>query len=278
MSNFKNYLNVYSFESVLPGSGEQLTYKPITTGQMKTMLLYEDNEDLGRIEEALDSLISSCVLTEGFDIMKLFLQDRFFLLTEIRKATKGNMYTFKMECADCKGQSMQTIDLTKLKIIKPKFEIKKAQHPVSAAAEEAVKKVKKISVSKDNVPVVPWNILKLSDKITLELSIITRGIQAEAFKIVKEIKNMTMDQKKIEIFTIINALSIVAVITPDGREENIPLEDKIFLMNNITQSEMEKIVKWTEDNNFGLDFTFSIKCPHCNKETKREVPLDDFFF
>ena len=278
MSNFQKYLNVYSFESVLPGTGEHLTYKPITTGQMKSMLLYEDNEDLGKIEEALDSLISSCVLTEGFDIMKLFLQDRFFLLVEIRKATKGNMYTFNLNCVDCKGQSMQTVDLTKIKIIKPKFEIKREQHPVAAAADEAVKKAKRVSVSKDNMPVIPWNTLKLNDRITLELSIVTRGMQAEAFKIVKEIKNMTTDQKKIEIFTIINALCITAVTTQDGREENIPLEDKIYLMNNITQPEMEKIVKWTEDNNFGLDFTFSIKCPHCNKEVKREVPLDDFFF
>ena len=39
--SFKNYLNVYEFDTVLPGTGAKLKIKPITTGIMKELLLYE---------------------------------------------------------------------------------------------------------------------------------------------------------------------------------------------------------------------------------------------
>jgi len=38
--DLKKYLNVYTFEFELPGTGEKLKYKPITIGQMKQLLSY----------------------------------------------------------------------------------------------------------------------------------------------------------------------------------------------------------------------------------------------
>jgi hypothetical protein len=103
-------------------------------------------------------------------------------------------------------------------------------------------------------------------------------MQSAAFKILNDSKELSLTQKQIEMFTITNAYGIQEVITPEGIENNLLLEDKIFLLNNIIESEMVKITKWYEDNDFGLDFTINLKCPHCNKESKREVPLEDFFF
>jgi hypothetical protein len=71
MSDFKKYLNVYEFETTLPGSGEVIKYKPITTGQLKKLLIYEDDDDPSIIEEALDDLITSSVISEGFDVTDL---------------------------------------------------------------------------------------------------------------------------------------------------------------------------------------------------------------
>ena len=88
MSDFKKYLNVYEFETTLPGSGVTIKFKPITTGQMKKLLVYENETDPSMVEEAMDELINSSVSTEGFDVKDVWLQDRFFLLVEIRRKTK----------------------------------------------------------------------------------------------------------------------------------------------------------------------------------------------
>ena len=102
MSNFKNYVNVYEFDCKLPGSGKVVNYKPITTGQMKKLLIYENETSPVVQEKALDSLISSSVIDKDFNINDLYLEDRFFLLVEMRKNTKGKTFTFPFECSKCK--------------------------------------------------------------------------------------------------------------------------------------------------------------------------------
>ena len=96
--DFRNYLNVYEFNTTLPGSGEEVTFRPITTGQLKKLLIYENETDPMVIEGALDDLISSCIVNEDFNINDLYLQDRFFLLVEIRKKSKGENYSFQYNC------------------------------------------------------------------------------------------------------------------------------------------------------------------------------------
>ena len=110
------YLNVYDFETTLPGSGEVIKFRPMTTGQLKKMLVYENSTNPMVVEKALDELISSSIISEGFNIGNLYLQDRFFLLIEIRKKTKGELYKFNFTCPQCKSQSLQIINLDKLMV------------------------------------------------------------------------------------------------------------------------------------------------------------------
>ena len=63
MSDFKKYLNVYQFEITLPGTGELIQFKPITTGQIKKLLVYEDSENLNIIGKAVDEGINTYVKT-----------------------------------------------------------------------------------------------------------------------------------------------------------------------------------------------------------------------
>jgi len=292
--SFKNYLNVYEFDSVLPGTGEKVKIKPITTGMMKRMLLYESaTDEQGAIEDALDDLLKQCVITPGFEPDKQYLQDRFFLITELRKITKGNLYTFQASCPACKSQSSQTVDLTKLKLTKNKLlDEKKDEHPIAKKITEEVKSPKikpglHVKKPEKEIPVVievelkvevpiAQNVVKLNDTISVELELITRGMQKEAFKITNNLKNVTENQKRAETMTVTTAMAIQSIITPDGKE--IPLlEDKIFLVNNITQGEVEKIREWFEDHDFGIDFSFDTVCPHCGDKSRREVPMEDFF-
>jgi len=295
MSNFKRYLNMYTFESELPSDGSIVKYKPITTGQIKKLLLYETSDDPSSIEEALDELINECVVfPEDFDVKSMYLQDRFFLLVEIRRATKGSNYTFQTKCPECDSQTSHTINLGELPLkkmdrikISPPIEEepvdktpkKKAKKGSSISLIEVGKEPKKVEIITTKVD-DDWNIIKINDNLYIRIELITRQIQLDALEILKNsTKNteLTELQRAVMLSTITNALCIKSVITPEGEEE-IDINDRIYLLDNLTQDEMAKLTEWFESKDFGLDFTIPIKCEHCGNSTKREIPLDSFFY
>lgn len=244
MSDFKKYLNTYKFDCILPGSGKKVHFKPITTAQMKSLLVYEKENDPKVLENAMDELISSCVLDEDFDIKKQYIQDRFFLLLEIRKKTKGETYKFRIDCPQCKSQSLNVVDLGKLN-------------------------VKKLDKRKSKR-------VKLNDNITIELNHLTREMQDDAYERTQPKEDDTKSLTEFMIATYAN--SIVKIITPDGEIEDPEYDDRIYLLENITQGEYTKITEWFDENDFGVDFMFKMKCQHCSHETETEIPSTDFFF
>ena len=66
MSDFRKYLNVHEFEAILPGSGEKVKFKPLTTAQIKKLLVYGDDESPLILEQALDDIINSAVIDEDY--------------------------------------------------------------------------------------------------------------------------------------------------------------------------------------------------------------------
>lgn len=244
MSDFKKYLNTYKFDCILPGSGKKVNFKPITTAQMKNLLLYENENDPKVLENVMDDLISSCVLDEDFDIKKQYIQDRFFLLLEIRKKTKGEMYKFRIDCPNCKSQSLNTVDLNNL-------EVKKLDK----------RKTKRV---------------KLNDNITIELSHLTREMQDVAYEKTQPKENDIQSLTNFMIATYAN--SITKIITPDEEAKDPEYDDRIYLLENITQGEYEKITKWFDENNFGVNFTFEMKCQHCGYKDVHDIPSTNFFF
>lgn len=291
-SNFRNYLNTYVFETDLPGSGQSVSFKPVTTGQIKRLLLYETTNDPLSIEVALDNLIEECVVKpENFKVSGLYIQDRFFLLVEIRKATRGATYMFQTECASCGSQTQQSINLSELPVTKlittKKVETKKQPIPTTGKH----KKIKLIEKTEDtdettqenNVESMDWDVVKLNDKISVRLTLVTREIQQKAFDIFSEKHKDNIDgindiQKAFDITTSLYALCMKSIITPEGEETDLPLEEKIFLLDNIQQSEHDKISKWFDINDFGIDFSFDIKCSHCGYTEKKAVPVENFFY
>ena len=246
MSDFKKYLNKYEFKTVLPGNGQEITFKPITTGQMKSLLVHESETEMGMIEDVLDKLISECIIKpKDFDVTELYINDRFFLIIELRKHTRGTTYQFEWNCPECKSQSLQNVDLKKLKV--------------------------------DTLPKTFKDIVKLDGDISVRMDFPRRRDQKLAYEIIKEAGDISEAQRTAELGVIVTALTMRSVITPEGEDTKVSIDDKIFLLENISTSMYEKIATWSTTN-FGVDFTTTIKCKTCKYEKVVDIPPENFFF
>ena len=241
--SFKDYLNTYEFESKLPGSGEKLKFKPLTTKEMKKLLTYEGSEDYESVEKMLDMIIENAVIDENFNIDNLYLQDRFYLLVDIRKKSKGENYEFEYDCPDCGSQNYISFSLDDLK-------------------------VDYLSNDIDNK-------VDLTTEVSVYVWFVTRGEEKEAL----ENRENYEKQNRKEAESQLNILTqgIKAVETPEGKEENLSFEDKKYIVDNLTIKNLTNIREWYENNNFGVDFRIKRTCKQCGKEEEASIPLVDFF-
>lgn len=247
-SQLEKDLNVYEFEKTLPGSKQTVRFKPITTKLLKKLLVYDNTTDQEIAENALDDIIVNSVISPSdFKIDDLFLQDRFSLLFEIRKKSKGESYEFDFKCDKCQGQVKQVVDLNSFKEI---------QLPAK--------------YEKD---------IKISDSLTVEVDFITRAQQKEVYSFVKKIENSLVhkNQKLGELSLGVLARSIRAVKSGKDKDENISLEDAVYLLDSLPESKLEDFKKWFEVNHFGPVMKFTKRCFHCGHEEEIDVPLTEFF-
>ncbi len=245
--NIKDYVNSYEFDCVLPGTNEVINFKPITTGQLKKMLPYENESNILLVEQLLDNLISTCVLSEGFDINSLYLQDRFFLLLEIRKKSKGEIYKFTYNCPKCKTQTPVEIDLNNLDVVKK---------------------------SDNNKP------FELNDKMSFDMDNITRGEQKKCYDIVEKMNIENEHLKQAEIATYMYAMAMKTFHTPDGDIDDVSIEDKVDLIDNQLQDQQYKdFTSWFIKNDFGVKFKFDFNCnnPDCGNTEELMIPISNFF-
>lgn len=245
--DIKNVLNVYEFKCVLPGSGKEVNFKPITTKQMKKLLIYENETDPEIIEKALDELISSCVIDKDFNVSSLYEQDRFFLLLELRKKSKGETYKFQINCPKCKSQSIQVIDLTKLET----------------------------KVFKQND-----NLIKINDRLGIKLQHITRKIKMQAYDIINGMQINNENKKNVEASLLTIGLAIKSIIMDDIEyfEGDISLENRLDIIEALTQEQYDLIQDWFKENDFGTILKYRVKCPFCTFNKEEDIPLDNFFF
>ena len=243
--NFVKYLNIYEFETVLPGSGKVVKFKPLTTGQLKKLLVYEKETNIIKQEEAIDELIKSCVISDDFDIDDLYLQDRFFLLIEIRKKTKGETYEFTFKCPECESQIINNLNLDDM--------------PVKRLPEEFD------------------NSITLTDDIGVTLRHLKRSDFKEISQFLDTSKKRTETQINSGIQTGLFAAGIESVATPDGIEEDLNIQSRIYLVENIPTYGYEKIKDWYEDNDFGVEMSVSVSCHNCGYTEETDIPMGDFF-
>lgn len=244
-AKFRDILNVYSFTCELPGTGEEVEFKPLTTGQLKKLLTYENEKNPAIQENAIDEVINSAIITNGMSSEKMFLEDRFFFLIQVRKKSKGEVIEFTNDCSECGSQTLIRINLDDL--------------PVIAKKEDEL------------------NELELNNGIKIKVKHVTRGEQKQINpRVFKGLSELQMSAE-MQLFT--TALGIESVITEDfGEETELTLEDKKYLIENIPTNEYQKILDWGEDNFFGTRFQTQFRCVHCGHAEKIDIPMEQAFF
>lgn len=243
---FMDYVNIYEFSCVLPGSKETVVFKPVTTGQIKRLLTYENETNYVIQEQALDDLIISSVLSENFNIDDLYIYDRMFLLMELRKKTKGEVLEFEVTCPECKSQSLNRVNLDALNY--------------------------KELDNEEN------HIVDLGNEIKVHLRHVKRGHQKEEIRKNFFPKGMTDNQKAYTFQVLFHACAIDKVETPKGIDENINMKDKIYLIENIPMQQMEMIRDEIDNMSFGWELENKISCVHCKYENVEPIPIQNHFF
>jgi hypothetical protein len=243
--DIKTFLNVYEFETTLTGSGEVIKFKPVTTGQMKKMLAYEQSDSPEEIEQALDELITDCVISPDFDIDELYLQDRFGLLLDIRRNTKGDGYNFQWKCPVCSLPQPASTTISSLEVV----ETKETE-----------------------------TLIDISDNLQASFVFPTRGVQRKASEVVKALGKMSDTERQYEMGLYMYSMCMITFHTPIGKTQP-SLEDKYHVINNSGIAVLEKIKEWMTQNDFGVAFSVDVKCTNqeCEFEHNMEIPVTDFF-
>jgi len=242
---FYDYISVYDFTCELPGSKETVQFKPVTTGQIKKLLTYENETNYVVQEQALDDLISSSVLSDGFDINEQYIYDRLYLLIEIRKKTKGEVLEFQVNCPKCNSQSINRINLDEL-------EIKKLENTENTVVDLG--------------------------QIKVHLKHLKRKHQKQDIKANMFHKNMKETQQQYMFQVAFHACAIDKIETPKGIDENIPFEDKVYFIEQIPMGQMELIKDGLDKMSFGWKLEQNINCKHCNFEHNQDIPIQQNFF
>ena len=243
--NFMDYINVYDFICELPGSKEEINFKPVTTAQIKRLLTYENETNYVIQEKALDDLICSSILTDGFNIDEQYIYDRLFLLIELRKKTKGEVLEYQIKCPECNSQSLNRVDLNTLEI-------------------------KQLDSTENHI-------VDFGD-IKVHLRHMKRKHQKEDIKPQLFPKGMTDTQQAYVFQIAFNACAIDKIETPKGIDENISMKDKMFFIEEIPINFMEAIKNEIENMAFGWKLQNEIKCNHCKFKFIEDIPIQQNFF
>jgi hypothetical protein len=242
-------LNQYDHEHTILETKKVIKIKPITTGQMKAILQYEGDEDPSVVDRILDDIINGCVITEGFSVDELTLQDRFELLIGIRKVSKGSEYNFNINCPMCGLESIQLVNLDSLE---------KVPYP-----EKVDRKI------------------KINDNLSISLDYIRRGQQKQAVDIVSKMKNLTENQRMSEIATYMYAFGMIKFETKVSEIKDISIDDRKEFLDNLGADSYDPINGWYEKNNYGTKFKHKIVCKagtKCNFSKEEDIPITGFFF
>lgn len=243
----------YTNELTLP-SGGHLYEGALPDGKLRYGAIRGKEEKLlagakGNATAVIDSVLTSCVaLPEGFTVGDLILNDRFFVLLQLRAESYGSRYKFPVQCGACNAKFPHEVNLP------DDFDVKVLEDD---SKEPFVVKLPKSGKE------VGFRLLRGKD----EAAITRFGDQAFAkgkvegdptylYRIARHITEI--DGEKIDQGR--DMLKVVKFV------ENMHGMDSVTLRNAI------------DDADCGIDTTMNIECPKCEENIETSLPMTPEFF
>jgi hypothetical protein len=112
-------IEVPSYSTTLPSTGQTVKYRPFLVKEEKTLLLALESEDTKQIQNAVVTLLTNCI-TSRLVIKNLAMFDLEYLFLKIRAKSVGEELELKVVCTDDNETEVDAlISLEDVEVIKP---------------------------------------------------------------------------------------------------------------------------------------------------------------
>ena len=91
---------VPTFSVILPSDKREIVFRPFMVKEEKVLLIAMESKDPEHMQRAMFDVISSCIMTEGFDITKIPSFDVEYLFLQIRAKSAGEKVTLSYRHVD----------------------------------------------------------------------------------------------------------------------------------------------------------------------------------
>ncbi|MCS7316906.1 MAG: hypothetical protein NZZ41_01100 [Candidatus Dojkabacteria bacterium] len=238
----------FEFSVDLCYSGRKAFVRPLKIKDKKELLKAIESKDEKLVQKVLDEIILKYVeLEDNRPLDDLTVQERYQILAEIRRAASGDTIKIVHQCPNCEHLNKDLIFDLKNIIIKPyDFNIEN-----------------KISLFNGNVEIVLGPLRREEEK-KIEKIIFDKKIQSTSERqfllMAGFIQNVFI--KKDDIYG----------------EVKLKTEEKIEFFENLSSSELDKIIDYIKKSDYGVKLPFHFKCEKCSYENTQEEANVAVFF
>lgn len=231
---------VPTFSVILPSDKREIVFRPFMVKEEKVLLIAMESKDPEHMQRAMFDVISSCIMTENFDITKIPSFDVEYLFLKIRSKSAGEKVTLNYRHVDGVNYKGDPCDaVTNVEIDLDMIEVE---------------------FDKEHKMTVP-----LTDSLTLKMK----------YPTLADIKATISSDKSDEIDMIAKCIECVyddnEIYEPDNEEEI-----KTFI-GSLSNKQFIEIMKFFETMP-KLQHTVTYKCAGCGQEDTITLKgLSDFF-
>ena len=130
-------LDIPTYKLQVPSTNKTVEYRPFLVKEEKVLLtmmegLDEDNAD-AVVKEAIEKVITNCIITDGLNIKKLTLFDQDYMFLQIRSKSRGESIDPVFECVNevggkrCGHENTVHIDLNDVGVVFPEEDLSKVE-------------------------------------------------------------------------------------------------------------------------------------------------------
>jgi hypothetical protein len=224
--------------------------KPLKVKDKKALMKAIETKNEKNIQKNLDNIIEKYVTFDGsIQGNGITVQERFQILTAIRRAAAGDEVKIAHQCPECQKITKEI-----------KYDLSKMYTKEYEAPDEG-----------EDV------ITSSGGKIKLYLSPLTREIERDLEDIIYARKIETMSER--QFIMLAGAIQKIEIMQDDlVGEVDMKPEDKIEIFENLDTKTLDKVVSYLDKTKHGVHLPFDFKCEHCGYHNENEEANITVFF